>query len=154
MAAYPLFDAHPRLAALPRAGLYTAATPVQPLPGHDGAWVKRDDLSNAGYGGNKIRKLDLLLGEAQAQQRRCLVAFGYRGSNFVAATAHHGRGLGLDTIGLLLPQADAPYVAANLAVSRAADAELAERFDTLLDGDRAARSTAAPAGGALGGAAR
>ena len=126
MAAYPLFDAHPRLAALPRAGLYTAATPVQPLPGHDGAWVKRDDLSNAGYGGNKIRKLDLLLGEAQAQQRRCLVAFGYRGSNFVAATAHHGRGLGLDTIGLLLPQADAPYVAANLAVSRAADAELAE----------------------------
>ena len=124
--AYPLFDAHPRLAALPRAGLYTAATPVQPLPGEPEAWVKRDDLSNAGYGGNKIRKLDLLLGEAQAQRRSCLVAFGYRGSNFVAATAYHGRRLGMDTIGLLLPQADAPYVATNLAVARAAGAELAE----------------------------
>lgn len=125
MSAYPLFEAHPRLAALPRAGLFTAATPVQPLPGHDGAWVKRDDLSNAEFGGNKIRKLDLLLGEAQAQRRRCLLAFGYSGSNFVAATAHHGRALGMDTIGLLLPQADAPYVADNLATSRAARAELA-----------------------------
>lgn len=124
--AYPLFAAHPRLAALPRAGLYTAATPVQPLPGHDGAWVKRDDLSNTDYGGNKIRKLDLLLGEAQTQGRRCLVTFGYRGSNFVAATAHHGRRLGMDTIGLLLPQADAPYVAGNLAIAGAAGAELAE----------------------------
>ena len=124
--AYPLFAAHPRLATLPRAGLYTAATPVQLLPGEPDAWVKRDDLSNAGYGGNKIRKLDLLLGEAEAQRRRCLVAFGYRGSNFVAATAHHGRRLGMDTIGLLLPQADAPYIAANLAVARAAGAELAE----------------------------
>lgn len=126
LSAYPLFAAHPRLAALPRAGLYVAATPVQPLPGEPDAWVKRDDLSHVGYGGNKIRKLDLLLGEAQAQQRRCLVAFGYRGSNFVAATAYHGRRLGMDTIGLLLPQAEAPYVVANLAVSGAAGAELAE----------------------------
>jgi len=125
MSAYPLFDAHPRLAALPRAGLFTAATPVEPLPGHDGAWIKRDDLSNAEFGGNKIRKLDLLLGEALAQRRRCLLAFGYSGSNFVAATAWHGRRLGMDTIGLLLPQADAPYVADNLATSRAAGAELA-----------------------------
>lgn len=122
--AYPLFDAHPRLASLPRAGLYTAATPVQPLPGYDGAWIKRDDLSNAEFGGNKIRKLDLLLGEARMQQRLCLLAFGYSGSNFVAATAWHGRRLGMDTIGLLLPQADAPYVADNLATSRAAGAEL------------------------------
>ncbi|MDP3859228.1 MAG: pyridoxal-phosphate dependent enzyme [Stagnimonas sp.] len=125
MPAYPLFDAYPRLATLPLAGIFTTATPVQPLPGHDRAWVKRDDLSNAEFGGNKIRKLDLLLGEARAQQRRCLLAFGYSGSNFVAATAWHGRKLGMDTIGLLLPQADAPYVADNLATSRAAGAELA-----------------------------
>ena len=122
--AYPLFDAYPRLATLPRAGIFTTATLVQPLPGHDRAWVKRDDLSNAEFGGNKIRKLDLLLGEAQAQQRRCLLAFGYSGSNFVAATAWHGHRLGMDTIGLLLPQADAPYVADNLATSRATRAEL------------------------------
>ena len=123
--AYPLFEAYPRLAVLPRAGLFTAATPVQALSGHQGAWVKRDDLSHAEFGGNKIRKLDLLLGEALAQQRRCLLSFGYTGSNFVAASAWHGRRLGMDSIGLLLPQADAPYVADNLATSRAAGAELA-----------------------------
>lgn len=122
--AYPLFECFPRLRALPRAGLFTAATPVQALPGHDQAWVKRDDLSHAGFGGNKIRKLDLLLGDAQAQRRQCLLAFGYSGSNFVAATAWHGRRLGMDTIGLLLPQAESPYVADNRAVSRAAAAEL------------------------------
>ena len=37
---------------------------------------------------------------------------------------------------------------------RVPDAELAERFAALLDDDDAARSTAAPAGGSLGGAAR
>ncbi|WP_158608599.1 1-aminocyclopropane-1-carboxylate deaminase/D-cysteine desulfhydrase [Stagnimonas aquatica] len=125
MSAYPLFDAHPRLAALPRAGIFQTPTAVRALPGYDGAWVKRDDLSNSEFGGNKIRKLDLLLGEAQAQRRRCLLAFGYSGSNFVAASAWHGRRLGLDTIGLLLPQAGAPYVADNLATCAAAGAELA-----------------------------
>lgn len=125
MSAYPLFDAHPRLAVLPRAGIFLTPTPVQALPGSEGTWVKRDDLSNSEFGGNKIRKLDLLLGEARAQRRRCLLAFGYSGSNFVAATAWHGRRLGLDTIGLLLPQADAPYVADNLATCAAAGAKLA-----------------------------
>lgn len=123
--AYPMFEAYPRLAVLPLAGIFTAATPVQALASHGSAWVKRDDLSHAEFGGNKIRKLDLLLGEALAQQRRCLLSFGYAGSNFVAATAWHGRRLGMDSIGLLLPQADAPYVADNLATSRAAGAELA-----------------------------
>jgi hypothetical protein len=34
------------------------------------------------------------------------------------------------------------------------DDELAERFDAILETDRATRSTAAPAGGTIGGAAR
>lgn len=125
--AYPLFAGYPRLASLPLAGLLRGPTPVQALPGANDTWVKRDDLTTGEFGGNKIRKLDLLLGDALARGRRSLVAFGYAGSNFVAASAWHGRKLGLDTLGLLLPQADAPYVAENLAMARHAGAELIVR---------------------------
>jgi 1-aminocyclopropane-1-carboxylate deaminase/D-cysteine desulfhydrase-like pyridoxal-dependent ACC family enzyme len=123
-AVYPLFAAHPALAVLPRAGLLRAPTRIDALAGQDGVWVKRDDLSSDGFGGNKIRKLDLLLADARARDKRTLLAFGYSGSNFVAATAWHGRQLGFDTIGLLLPQAPAPYVGDNLAMALQAGASL------------------------------
>lgn len=121
MTAYPLFDAFPALRR-PTAGLFTAPTPVQRID--DRLWLKRDDLSAADYGGNKVRKLDLILADARRRGARELLTFGYAGSSFVAATAWHGRKLGLHTIAYLLPQADAPYVADNLAVDRAAGAEL------------------------------
>ncbi|MEQ1440598.1 pyridoxal-phosphate dependent enzyme [Fontimonas sp. SYSU GA230001] len=124
MSSYPLFDAFPRLGVFPRAGLLHGATPVQPLRGYDTVWIKRDDLSASDYGGNKIRKLDLLLARAAADDRRDLVTFGYSGSNFVAATAWHGRKLSLTTHAFLLPQADAPYVADNLATGLHCGAEL------------------------------
>lgn len=124
-AAYPLLEAHPRLAAaLPVAGLLRGATPVTPLPDGSGVFLKRDDLSAADYGGNKIRKLDFLLAGARQRGARELVVFGYAGSNFVAATAWHGRRLGLHTIGYLLPQFPAGYVADNLRVGLHAGAEL------------------------------
>ncbi|MDP9141616.1 MAG: pyridoxal-phosphate dependent enzyme [Pseudomonadota bacterium] len=124
MSTYPLFDAFPRLGRFPQAGLLCTATPLQPLPGADAVWIKRDDLSASDYGGNKIRKLDLLLGAALADGRSDLITFGYSGSNFVAATAWHGRKLGLDTHAFLLPQADAPYLADNLATALHCGAEL------------------------------
>ena len=133
MTAYPLLQAHPKLAAaLPVAGLLAGPTPVEPLAGAPGLFVKRDDLSAPDYGGNKIRKLDFLLADAKARGARELLAFGYTGSNFVAATAWHGRKLGLRTLGYLLRQVDADYIADNLAVGLQAGAEL-----HLLGGTRA-----------------
>lgn len=123
MNAYPLLQSHPALAsALPAAGLLRGPTPVLALG--EGLWVKRDDLSAADYGGNKVRKLDFLLAAARARGVRELLTFGYAGSNFVAATAWHGRRLGLGTIAYLLPQVHAPYVADNLSVSLHAGAQL------------------------------
>lgn len=125
MDAYPLLHAHPRLAAaFPVAGLLPGPTPVSALAGVAGVFVKRDDLSAPDYGGNKVRKLDFLLAAARQRGAREVLTFGYTGSNFVAATAWHGRKLGLDTIGYLLRQVDADYIADNLAVSLAAGAEL------------------------------
>ena len=124
-ALYPLFEVLPSLRAqVPVAGLLPAVTPVTALDGIAGCHVKRDDLSAPDYGGNKIRKLDFLLAAARARQVRDIVAFGYAGSNFVAATAWHARKLGIATHGFLLPQDPAGYVADNLAVALHTGAEL------------------------------
>jgi D-cysteine desulfhydrase len=121
----PLLRAFPQLArTYPAAGLIASPTPIEPLSGADKVYIKRDDLTAADYGGNKVRKLDFLLADAKARGRKTVVAFGYAGSNFVAATAWYGRKLGLQTIGGLLPQSPADYIVDNLSVSIAAGAEL------------------------------
>jgi D-cysteine desulfhydrase len=125
MTAHPLLAAYPRLAAaLPVAGLLQGSTPVQSLGNAAQVYLKRDDLTAAGYGGNKIRKLDFLLADAKARGAKEVLSFGFAGSNFVAATAWHGRRLGLHTIACLLPQVDADYIADNLSVGLQAGAEL------------------------------
>ncbi|AXQ29808.1 pyridoxal-phosphate dependent enzyme [Solimonas sp. K1W22B-7] len=127
---YPLLTAYRALAAaLPVAGLLAGPTPVERLAGGDSLFLKRDDLTATDYGGNKIRKLDFLLAAAKARGARELLTFGYAGSNFVAATAWHGRKLGLDTLAYLLPQPGAAYVADNLAIGLHAGAELRELPD-------------------------
>lgn len=119
----PLFAHSARLAgSLPVAGFLAGPTAVGKLGPE--LYVKRDDLSAADYGGNKVRKLDFLLADARARGVRELLGFGYAGSNFIAATAWHGRKLGLHTIGYLLPQAPASYVADNLSVALHSGAEL------------------------------
>ncbi len=124
---YPLFERLPALRdRAPVAGLMPSVTPVIALPEAPGVYVKRDDCSAPDYGGNKIRKLDFLLGAARARGVREIIAFGYAGSNFVAATAWHAHKSGIRTCGFLLPQEPAAYIADNLAVSLAVDAELRE----------------------------
>jgi 1-aminocyclopropane-1-carboxylate deaminase/D-cysteine desulfhydrase-like pyridoxal-dependent ACC family enzyme len=123
-----LMEKWPRLATtLPRRSLATLPTPVRRLDGIvDGArlWCKDDGRSGSHYGGNKVRKLELLLARALEQRCRKVITFGYAGSNHAAATAVYARECGLRSISMLLPQAPAPYVARNLAVSVAAGAEL------------------------------
>lgn len=127
MGLYPLFDRLPALRdRAPVAGLLPCTTPVARLEGEAPLYIKRDDCSAPDYGGNKIRKLDFLLGTAQARGIREIIVFGYAGSNFVAATAWHARKSGILTCGFLLPQEPASYIADNLAVSVAAAAELRE----------------------------
>ena len=54
-----------RLSAIPRLGLTDLPTPLEPLPrlskALDGPrlWVKREDCTGLGFGGNKLRKLEL-----------------------------------------------------------------------------------------------
>lgn len=127
----PLFQRWPALAGrIPHLSLCTLPTPVLPAPAladalHlDALHIKRDDLSAADYGGNKTRKLEFLLGDARQRGRKRVLAFGYAGSNFAAATAWYARQQGLGSISMLLPQPNAAYVRENLLLSLAAGAEL------------------------------
>ena len=53
-------------------------------------WVKRDDRSSELYGGNKVRKLELLLGAARDAGKSRVVTLGAVGSHQVVATAIYG----------------------------------------------------------------
>jgi D-cysteine desulfhydrase family pyridoxal phosphate-dependent enzyme len=64
-------------------------------------WIKRDDLSGLGAGGNKVRKLEFLLAEAAARHATVLVTAGYPQSNHVLQTAAAGRRLKMRTIAVL-----------------------------------------------------
>ena len=116
----PLFERYPGVATLPVAGLAELPTPLQPLTlegvsdavGH--LSVKRDDATNREYGGNKVRKLDFLLGAARAEGRRSVVTFGSYGSNHALATAVHARALGLEPHVVMPPQPPTAYARATL----------------------------------------
>jgi len=88
-----------RIDAIPRSPLATLPTPLErgpELPGGSRIWVKRDDLTGLGVGGNKARKLEFLCGEAMSVGARSLVSVGAGQSNHCRMTAAAGAVLGLD----------------------------------------------------------
>ena len=95
----PLSD---RLAAFPRLGLATLPTPLEPmqrLTAHLGGprlWVKREDATGLGFGGNKLRKLDYVLHEAIASGADTIVSGGVVQSNSQRQVAAAAAKLGLD----------------------------------------------------------
>jgi L-cysteate sulfo-lyase len=92
-----------QLAALPRVRLAHLPTPVEPLDrlrAHLGAaprlWIKRDDCTGLGFGGNKVRKLEFLLAEALARGADAVVTGGVVQSNHIRQTAAAAAKLGLE----------------------------------------------------------
>lgn len=86
-------------------------------------FVKREDQAAELYGGNKVRKLELLLGEpvggpgdratpraerstdlSGPVRRPRLIAYGTYGSNYTLATGLFGRALGYEVAAVLYPQ--------------------------------------------------
>jgi 1-aminocyclopropane-1-carboxylate deaminase/D-cysteine desulfhydrase-like pyridoxal-dependent ACC family enzyme len=73
--------------------------------------VKRDDRTAALYGGNKVRKLEFLLAEAERRGSRRLITAGAAGSHHALATTIYGRRHGFEVSVVLFPQPPAPHVA-------------------------------------------
>lgn len=126
----PLLERHAGLHdALPAVTLASLPTPVTEHAALAdgrcaGLFVKRDDRVATPYGGNKIRKLEFLLGAARAAGAKHVMTFGVAGSNHALATAVCAARTGLRGVSLLTPQTNARYVAKNLRMSLAAGAEL------------------------------
>ncbi|MFT4863832.1 MAG: 1-aminocyclopropane-1-carboxylate deaminase [Ilumatobacter sp.] len=89
----------PMFEHLQRATLATTPTPLEQGPVIGGGarlWVKRDDLTGLGGGGNKARKLDFLCGDALAAGAQALVTVGAGQSNHCRMTAAAGARLGME----------------------------------------------------------
>jgi D-cysteine desulfhydrase len=86
--------------------LGTWPTPLEPAPRlaqaiglrADDLWIKRDDLTGLGGGGNKVRKLEWICGAALADGADTLVTCGARQSNHARLTAAAGARLGFDVV--------------------------------------------------------
>ena len=64
-------------------------------------YVKRDDMTGIGLGGNKVRKLEYLLAEAKAQGAQVVFTTGGAQSNHAMLTAAACRKMGLEPILIL-----------------------------------------------------
>ena len=77
-------------------------------------YIKRDDLSNDFYGGNKVRKLEFLLADAKNKNKKTIITFGLAGSNHALATTIFSKQTGLSSVSMLLPQANSHFLKNNL----------------------------------------
>ncbi|MBG7704463.1 D-cysteine desulfhydrase family protein [Streptomyces sp. MC1] len=116
----------------PPVPLGTFPTPLEPAPrlaaalglGPEDLWVKRDDLTGLGAGGNKIRKLEWTVGAALAEGSDTLVTTGAPQSNHARLTAAAGARLGLDVV-LVLRGTPGASRSGNLALDGLFGARLA-----------------------------
>jgi 1-aminocyclopropane-1-carboxylate deaminase/D-cysteine desulfhydrase-like pyridoxal-dependent ACC family enzyme len=110
-----------RLAQLP--------TPLEPAPGLGaaigcpGLWLKREDLSGLGLGGNKPRQLEVLLAEAEAAGADTIITTAGAQSNFCRATAAACAELGWRCV-LLLRGDGTAEPTGNLLLGRLFGAEI------------------------------
>lgn len=101
----------------------------------DALWIKRDDLTGVGGGGNKLRKLRYTAALALATGATALITTGAPQSNHARLTAAVAARLGLGSV--LVLEGERPGVLqGNLALDRLAGAELAWVADPAPDGVR------------------
>lgn len=107
------------LRALPRLSLAHLPTPLERMPrlaaqlGLDALWVKRDDCTGLGLGGNKIRKLEFDLAAALEAQADCVVCGGVVQSNTARQVAAACAKIGIEChLGIMrgrLPRVEPGY---------------------------------------------
>ncbi len=134
---------------MPRLSLAHLPTPVELMPrlgaqlGGHRLLIKRDDQTGLAFGGNKTRKLEYLLADAQQQEARTLVTGGSVQSNHCRQTAAAAARFGLDCI--LVLSGDRPGRASgNLLLDQLFGAEIV--FTTRPERDAIMRQTFQEAG--------
>lgn len=126
-----LFAEAPELAAaVPWRPLAHAPTPVEEATaaesylGRGGVWIKRDDLISPVYGGNKVRRFEFLLADAERRGARELLTVGGLASTQVMATVLFGRAVGFDVKVVLFDQPVTSFARRAILTDVAAGAEV------------------------------
>ncbi len=96
-------DIFDRLADFPRVDFLQGPTPLERLPrlsAHLGVdlWIKRDDLTGLGGGGNKIRQLEFYFGAARGEGADTILITGAVQSNYVRAAAAAAARCGMKSV--------------------------------------------------------
>jgi D-cysteine desulfhydrase family pyridoxal phosphate-dependent enzyme len=128
---------------IPRIRIANLPTPLEALPnlstylGGPRIFIKRDDLTGLALGGNKIRKLEFLLAEAQANGAKTLITTGAMQSNHCRQTAAVAARFGLACILVLVgdqpEQASGNYLLDKLLGAEVVWCNRAERDQKLKD---------------------
>ncbi len=133
---------------IPRLRFAHLPTAIEPMPrlsaalGGPKLLIKRDDMTGLALGGNKTRKLEFLVAEAQAQGAKMLISGGAMQSNHCRQTAAAAAKFGMECI-LVLAGTHQEQPSANLMLDflfdadvvwveqrEARDAKLKEIFET------------------------
>jgi D-cysteine desulfhydrase len=125
-----LAAAHPLLAdRLQKSAIADLPTPVSSVQfdtrkGPRTISIKHDDVSNAYYGGNKIRKLEYIFRRAEERGAKRIATFGAIGSNHALATAIFATRFGFECTCLLGHQRCTPNIPKTLNMHRRIGTEI------------------------------
>jgi L-cysteate sulfo-lyase len=101
-----------KIEAIPRRRLVHLPTPFHKLDnmtkelGGPEIWIKRDDLTGLGFGGNKSRKLEFIIADALDKKADVIVTWAGVQSNWCMQTAAAARRFGLRPILLLFKRGE------------------------------------------------
>lgn len=142
-----------KLTEFPRIELGLFPTPIQRLHNistllHTNVYVKRDDLTGLGLGGNKVRKLEYLLADAKQQGAETVFTTGGAQSNHAMLTAAASGKLGMKAI-LILKQRGVTDCVGNLLLEKLMGTEVRfmdtdEYADIYAEMDRIGRESGKP----------
>ncbi len=119
-----------RLATLPRVHLAHLPTPLEDAQffsatlGGPRILIKRDDCTGLAFGGNKTRKLEYLVADAQRLGASVVITCGSVGSNHCRQTAAAARIAGMKCMLALNAPDDGPPAQGNLLLDRMLGAEI------------------------------
>jgi 1-aminocyclopropane-1-carboxylate deaminase/D-cysteine desulfhydrase-like pyridoxal-dependent ACC family enzyme len=126
-----LFEKYPLLKEkLPYRSLGEFPTPIERLDRLGQAlntpnlYTKREDLSGMLYGGNKVRALEFLLGDALQAGDKQVMAAGFPASCHALAQAIYARQLGVKTLAILFPQVNSEQGRRHLLVYQSIGADV------------------------------
>jgi len=119
-----------RLASLPRIRLAHLPTPLEEAPflsaalGGPRILIKRDDCTGLALGGNKTRKLEYLIADAQSKGASVVITCGSDRSNHCRQTAAAARVAGMKCVLVLNSKTPGPPVQGNLLLDRMLGAQI------------------------------